>query len=87
MGKSKKHIVWYGMKLTPEEKKQIQDLADIRGISQKEAVMNAVRDGLVAYKTSPKSGSLHQKMEHLIGKAEGPEDLTSNDEYMEDFGR
>lgn len=48
--------------------------------------MNAVREGLVTYKVSPKSGSLRQRMEHLIGKAEGPEDLSFNDQYMEDFG-
>ena len=87
MTRPKKQIVWYGMKLTPEEKRQIQELADIQGITQKEAVMNAVREGVTAYKATPKKGSLHQRMEHLIGKADGPEDLSFNDQHLEDFGR
>ena len=43
MAKKDKDIVWFGMKLTPEEKQKIELLAERKGISKKEAVMNAAK--------------------------------------------
>lgn len=75
------------MKLTPEEKQKIEKLAEIQGITQKEAVMNAVNEGLVSYKITPRKNSMLDKMQHLVGKADGPEDLSTNSAYLEDFGQ
>lgn len=82
-----KHIEWFGMKLTPQEKDKIRLLAKKKGLSLKEAVMSAVNEQLIEYKVTPKPGSLLEKMQHIAGIAEGPEDLSSNPEYLEDFGK
>ncbi len=82
-----KHIEWFGMKLTPQEKDKIRLLAKKKGLTLKEAVMSAVNEELVEYKITPKPGSILEKMQHIVGIAEGPEDLSSNPEYLEDIGK
>lgn len=91
MGKkknNKKDIVWFGMKLTHEEKAKIKMLAERKGISQKEAVMRLVNKEVVAYEVEPKPGSMLEKMHHLVGIIEdAPRDLSTNPKYMENFGK
>ncbi|MEX0609240.1 MAG: hypothetical protein WD016_11980 [Balneolaceae bacterium] len=84
--KNKKEIVWFGMKLSPEEKAKIKLLADKKGISQKEAVMNLVNEEMLEYKVEPKPGSLLDKMQKYIGVIEGPGDLSTNPKYLEGLG-
>lgn len=85
--KNKKDIVWFGMKLTPEEKQKIELLAEKKGLSQKEAVLKAVEEELVEYEIEPAEGSLLEKMQPYIGIIdEGPSDLSSNPKYLEGFG-
>lgn len=85
--KNKKDIVWFGMKLTPEEKAKIKLLAERKGVSQKEAVMSLVNEEVMEYKIEPTPGSLLERMQHLVGVVEGPGDLSTNPKYMEDFGK
>lgn len=86
MAKKKKDIVWFGMKLTPEEKRKIELLAERKGVSQKEAVMSLVNEVVVEYKVEPKPGSLLEKMQKYIGVIEGPGDLSTNPKYLEGLG-
>ncbi|MDR9417339.1 hypothetical protein [Gracilimonas sp.] len=85
--KNKKDIVWFGMKLTPEEKAKIKMLAERKGVSQKEAVMSLVNEEIVEYRVEPTPGSLLDRAKHLVGSVEGPGDLSTNPKYMEDFGK
>ncbi|MCH8124289.1 MAG: hypothetical protein IH853_14360 [Bacteroidetes bacterium] len=48
MGKSK--TVWFGMKLTPEQKQKIRYLAEREGVSAKEALMRLVDRALLTKK-------------------------------------
>jgi len=82
----KKDIVWFGMKLTPEEKAKIKFLAEQKGVSQKEAVMSLVNEEVQEYKIEPKPGSLLEKMQKYIGVFEGPGDLSTNPKYLEGLG-
>ncbi|MAO64568.1 MAG: hypothetical protein CL666_06185 [Balneola sp.] len=86
--KNKKDIVWFGMKLTPEEKAKIKMLAKKKGVSQKEVIMSLVNEEVVEYEVEAKPGSLLDRMQHLVGIVEdGPTDLSTNPKYMEDFGK
>ncbi|MCP9292933.1 MULTISPECIES: hypothetical protein [Gracilimonas] len=86
--KDKKDIVWFGMKLTPEEKAKIKLLAERKGQSQKEVVMNLVNEEVMEYEIEAKPGSLLDRMQHLVGIIkDGPRDLSTNPKYMEDFGK
>ena len=88
-----KDYVWFGMKVTPEQKRKIKRLAERRGLSQKEAVMRLVEEALgeeapaapKPFKAQP--GSFLDGIEHLVGSTEGPGDLSTNPKYMEGFGR
>ena len=88
MAKKDKDIVWFGMKLTPEEKQKIELLAEKKGISKKEAVMNAVNEQVTEYEVIAKPGSALEKLAPYVGIIkDGPEDLSTNPKYMEDFGK
>ncbi len=82
--------VWFGMKLTPEQKEKIKRLAAREGTSAKEAVLRAVEDALGAEVPPAKPGSFLEGIEDLIGSVgteEGPVDLASNPKHLEGFGR
>lgn len=84
---NKKDIVWFGMKLSPAEKQKIELLAKKKGVSKKEAIMSLVNDEVLDYSVIPKKGSLLEKANHLIGKVEGPGDISTNPKYLEDYGK
>ena len=84
MAKSK--IVWFGMKLTPEQKQKIKTLARREGVSAKEAIMQLVDRALQTEKLDVPKDSFLYGIEHLIGSIEGPGDLSTNLKYMEGFG-
>ncbi len=89
MSSKAKEIKWFGMKLTPAQKAKIKRLAERRGVSQKQAVMDLV-DQAVEEKKEPikaKPGSFLDGIEHLAGSVEGPGDLSTNPKYMEDYGK
>lgn len=81
-----KHV-WFGMKLTPEQKKKIKLLAQREGTSAKEALMRLVEQALATEPIEVQSGSFLDGIEHLIGSVEGPHDLSTNPKYMEGFGK
>jgi hypothetical protein len=85
--KDKKDIVWFGMKLTPEEKAKIKRLAEKKGVSQKEAVMSLVNEEVLEYEIEPVAGSMLEKLQPYIGIIEdGPTDVSSNPKYLEGLG-
>lgn len=84
---SKKDIVWFGMKLTPEEKAKIKRLAKKKGLSQKEAIMGLVNEEMIEYEVEAEPGSMLEKMQPYIGIIDdGPNDLSSNPKYLEGLG-
>jgi hypothetical protein len=88
MSKKDKDIVWFGMKLTPEEKQKIELLAERKGVSKKEAVMYAVNELAIEYEIEAKPGSTLEKLHSYVGIIkDGPKDLSTNPKYMEDFGK
>ncbi|MDR9415853.1 MAG: hypothetical protein RI564_06185 [Gracilimonas sp.] len=84
---NKKDIVWFGMKLTPAEKAKIKMLAERKGVTQKEAILSLVNEEMIEYEVEPTPGSLLDKAKHLVGSVEGPGDLSTNPNYMNDFGK
>lgn len=85
--KDKKDIVWFGMKLTPEEKAKIKLLAERKGQSQKEVVMNLVNEEVMEYEIEAKPGSSLEQLQSFVGVIKGgPEDLSTNPKYLEGLG-
>ena len=84
---AKKKYVWFGMKVTPAEKRKIERLAAREGTTQKEAVLRCVEEGLSHEPFKARTGSILDRVEDLIGSVEGPRDLSTNPKYMEGFGR
>ncbi|PWN06350.1 hypothetical protein [Rhodohalobacter mucosus] len=86
MSEKKKNIVWFGMKLTPEEKRKIELLADKKGMSQKEMILSLVEEEVLEYTVTLREGSLLDRAQSLTGVFEGPDDLSVNPKYLEGFG-
>ncbi|MBO6586602.1 MAG: hypothetical protein JJ953_10890 [Gracilimonas sp.] len=85
--KDKKDIVWFGMKLTPEEKAKIKLLSERKGQSQKEVVMNLVNEEVMEYEIEAKPGSSLEQLQSFVGVIKGgPEDLSTNPKYLEGLG-
>ncbi len=87
MGTTTKQV-WFGMRLTPEQKRQIERLAEKRGTTQKDAVMELVEEA-VAEAEEPlevRKGSFLDGIEHLIGFCEGPRDLLRDPDHMRGYG-
>jgi hypothetical protein len=78
----------FGMRLAPHERRQIERLAKARETTMKDAVLEAVRRLLeeIEDEESFKPHGRLKGAEHLIGCFEGPEDLTTSDEYMKGYG-
>jgi hypothetical protein len=84
----KKDIVWFGMKLTPEEKAKIKRLAEKKGMSQKDVIMGLVNEEIIDYEVQAKPGSMLEKMQPYIGIIDdGSSDLSTNPKYLEDLGK
>jgi predicted DNA-binding protein len=84
---SKKNIVWFGMKLTPEEKKRIKLLSKLEGRTQKEAVMSAVNEKITEYEVPAETGSiLDQIREHSGVVTDKTSDLSTNKKHLEGYG-
>lgn len=79
--------VWFGMKVTPDQKRKIKQLAEREGTTAKETVLRLVDQALAEDNIEAPEGSFLSGIEHLIGSVEGPPDLSSNPKYMEGFGR
>ncbi len=83
--------VWFGMKVTPEQKQKIKRLAQREGLSAKETVMKLVDDALNGDQPDTpiviQPGSFLDGIEDIVGAGEGPPDLATNPKYLEGFGR
>lgn len=83
--------VWFGMKLTPEQKRKIKQLAQREGLSAKQAVLQAVEQALgIGRYPEAQPGSFLEGLEDLVGSVgseSDPIDLASNPKHMEGFGR
>ena len=70
--------VWFGMKVTPEQKQKIKRLAQRQGLSAKEAVIKLVEEALAreqrAQPVEVRPGSFLDGIEDIVGAGEGPED-------------
>lgn len=75
------------MKVTPEQKRKIKQLAEQEGTSAKEAVLRLVDDALAEQQLATSQESFLSGIEDLIGSVEGPADLASNPARMEGFGQ
>ena len=79
----------FGMRLAPHERRQIERLAETRGTTMKDAVLDAVRRQLADLASADEpyvpTGRL-KGAEHLIGSFDGPADLSSNPKWMEGYG-
>jgi len=83
----KQQPVWFGMKVTPDQKRKIKHLAKKQGLSAKEAVMRLVEDALVDDQSPAPSGSFLAGIEDIVGSVEGPSDLSTNPTYLQGFGK
>lgn len=75
------------MKLTPEQKDKIKQLARRHGVSQKQAVMDLIEQHTRQLPDAAPENSFLNGIEHLSGAVSGPPDLSANPKYMDDFGR
>ncbi len=82
-----KKVKWFGMKLKPEEKKKIERLAERKGVSQKEAVMEAVNKEAEEEPIVAEPGSFLDRNRDLFGAGKGPGDLSTNPKYMKGYGK
>lgn len=77
------------MRLTPHERRQIEQPADLRATTMKEAVLEAVQrrlDEIEREKPFVPKGRLNGA-EHLIGCfRSGLDDLSTNKSYLEGYG-
>lgn len=88
MSKTKeKKTVWFGMKLTPEQKEKIRILARRRGVSQKRAVLDLVEKEVEEEPIKAEPGSFLDRNRSSCGVFNGPGDLSTNPKYMEGFGQ
>ncbi len=75
------------MKLTPEQKEKIKILARRRGVSQKQAVLDLVEQETREFSETAPEKSFLNGIEHLSGAADGPDDLSTNPDYLDGFGQ
>ncbi|PSQ99682.1 MAG: hypothetical protein BRD48_03395 [Bacteroidetes bacterium QS_9_68_14] len=85
---------WFGMRLTPDQKAQIERLAEQRDSTQKDAVMRLVEQAVADEKEKEpieaEPGSILDLAGDLIGSIDdpnGPTDLSTNPKHMEDYGK
>ena len=97
---AEKKYVRFSMRVTPEQKRKIERLAQRKGTSQKEAVMALVEDAVEDDEEPivPRPGSFLDdrysvrivvpvKYRAIIGSCEGPPDLLRDPNRMEGYGR
>jgi len=87
MSASKDRTVWFGMKVTPEQKARIKRLARKEGTTAKQTILTLVNQALDASDDAPRSGSFLEGIEHLVGSINGPIDLSTHPDHMRGFGR
>lgn len=86
MARKEKDIVWFGMKVSPEEKEKIKDLAELYNLSQKEVVMNLVEDRIQSFQVKGRD-EVREDVIKYAGVFDGTEDLSENKDHLEGYGR
>ncbi len=88
---SEKASEWFGMRVTPSQKKKIRRLAEQKGLTQKEAVMVAINRELTENGDGEaQPASALDRISDLVGveaESDAPSDLSTNPEHMEGYGR
>ena len=84
---AKAPTVWFGMKVTPEQKARIRRLAQREGTTAKEAILRLVDGALEEPNQPARVGSFLDGIEHLVGCLDGPSDLATNPDHMQGFGK
>ncbi len=86
---AEKKYIRFSMRVTPEQKRKIERLAQRKGTSQKAAVLSLIEEALDGEEEPivAQPGSFLEGIEHIIGSCEGPSDLSTNPKYMEGYGR
>lgn len=84
---TKPRTVWFGMKVTPEQKARIKRLAQREGTTAKEAILHLVDRALDEPVQAPRPGSFLDGIEHLVGSVKGPRDLSTNPDHLRGFGQ
>jgi len=83
--------IWFGMKVTPEQKQKIKRLAQRQGLSAKDTVIKLVEEALAreqhAQPLEVRPGSFLDGIEDIVGAGEGPPNLATHPKYREGFGR
>lgn len=80
--------VWFGMKVTPEQKRRIEGLARRRGTSQKAVVLAAIERELYEEEyPDPQPGSFLEAAWDFVGRVDGPPDLLREPDHMEGYGQ
>jgi metal-responsive CopG/Arc/MetJ family transcriptional regulator len=74
------------LKLPDRLNEELTDLADQKGVS-KSALLREVVEGYLAGQETPGKGTFLERARHLIGCIEGPEDLSTNQEYLHGYGQ
>jgi len=81
-----KKTVWFGMKLTPEQKEKIRTLAAEKGVTQKQVVLDLLNKEMEQRTIQSKPGSFLDLNRDLFGSAEGFEDGSTNPDHMKGYG-
>lgn len=85
---AEKKYVTFSMRLTPEQKRKIERLAQRKGTSQKKAVMALVEDAVEDEEPIvARPGSFLDKYRDIIGSCEGPSDLLRDPDRMKGYGQ
>lgn len=74
----------FEINVTPTQMAKIEQLAEQEQMTQKEAVLRAV--GRALGEEEGGSESVLALTDDLCGSVDGPEDLSTNPEHMEDYG-
>lgn len=82
-----KKTEWFGMKVSPEEKRKIKDLAKRRRMSQSELILSLVEQNFVEQNELSEGNQLFDLIGEFIGVGEGPPDASTNSKYFDEYGK
>lgn len=74
------------LRLTAEQRRTIERLADRERVSAEEAVLRAVEQALAGEPESPPGTPFHDVGDLLAGIGDGPPDLSTNRAYLDGLG-
>ena len=74
------------MKLTPDQKEKIRTLAEEKGVTQKQVVMDLINREVEERTIQPESDSFLDLNRDLYATAEGLEDGSTNPDHMKGYG-